>query len=56
MAVRVDAARRRGRDARRVILREYSTVEKTVVTEAYLPMEDLAATEAFLATVIEQFA
>jgi len=39
-----------------VIIREYATATKIVVREAYLPMEDLDATEKFLGTVIERFA
>jgi len=38
-----------------VVVREYSTTDKTVVREAYLPMGDLNVTEAFLGTVIELF-
>jgi 5-methylcytosine-specific restriction endonuclease McrBC regulatory subunit McrC len=39
-----------------VVVREYATSGKVVVREAYLPMEDLEATEKFLGTVIERFA
>lgn len=35
-----------------VMLRDYITADKIVVTEAYLPMRNLAVTEGFLRTVI----
>jgi 5-methylcytosine-specific restriction endonuclease McrBC regulatory subunit McrC len=40
-------------DGNEVVVREYSTTDKTVVREVYLPMGDLKVTEAFLGTVIE---
>jgi 5-methylcytosine-specific restriction endonuclease McrBC regulatory subunit McrC len=38
-----------------VRLREYSTTENIVVREAYLPMNNLPATEAFLGTIVEKY-
>lgn len=40
-------------DGNKVVVREYSTTNKTVVREVYLPMGDLMLTEEFLGTVIE---
>jgi 5-methylcytosine-specific restriction endonuclease McrBC regulatory subunit McrC len=39
-------------DGNKVVVREYSTTNKTVVREVYLPMDDLTLTEEFLGTVI----
>lgn len=36
-------------------IKEYSTANKMIIREVYLPMSDLAATEEFLGTVIERF-
>ena len=36
-----------------VVLREYSTTDKTVVREIYLPMNNLPLTEDFLRTVLQ---
>jgi hypothetical protein len=43
-------------DGDEVVVREYATANKVVVREVYLPMRNLALTEEFLVTVIEQFA
>ena len=42
-------------EGKTVVLKEYSTSDRTVVREAYLPMQDLEATEAFLSTVLQLF-
>jgi len=39
-----------------VAIREYSTADKTVIREAYLPMSNLPIIEEFLGSVIERFA
>ena len=38
-----------------VVVREYSTADKLVVREVYLPMSNLTVTEEFLGAVIERF-
>jgi hypothetical protein len=38
-----------------VRLREYSTTDKMVVREAYIPMSNLAVTEEFLGTIVEKY-
>jgi len=40
-------------DGNEVLVREYSTTNKTVVREVYLPMADLNLTEAFLRKIID---
>lgn len=42
-----------GFDTTKILLKEYMTDNKTVVREAYLPVRDLAATEAFLRKVVD---
>lgn len=38
-----------------VKIKEYATSDKIIVREAYLPMQDLATTEDFLASVVSRF-
>jgi 5-methylcytosine-specific restriction endonuclease McrBC regulatory subunit McrC len=38
-----------------VVVREYSTIDKMVIREIYLPMNDLTLTEKFLGTLVEKY-
>lgn len=42
-------------DGTEIKIKEYATPDKIVVREAYLPMQDLSATEEFLASVVSRF-
>lgn len=42
-------------ESKEVIIREFSTVEKVVVKEVYLPMDDLGITENFLGSLSNYF-
>lgn len=42
-------------EGKNVIVKEFITSDRTLVCEAYLPMQDLEATEAFLSTVLQRF-